>query len=600
MERASHLTITALSQFIPKLENHMATKKKSTPHLSASPRTVLPGSEKASFVPTASEKPAPAGTRITVSVVVKRKSPLKAANRTGKERLTHAQYRKNHGADPDAVKLVRAFAKEFGLAVTPDTPGPERRTIKLSGTVAAMQKAFGVTLVHKTHDGTTYRIREGSITLPTALVGPVEAVLGLDNRPQAKPHFRVFGETGDISAKIAQGTGFAQPHAGGVNTSYTPPQVAALYQFPANASAAGETIGIIELGGGYKTADLTTYFKSLGQKAPKISAVLVDGGKNAPTNANSADGEVMLDIEVAASVAPGAAIVVYFTPNTDQGFIDAIATAVHDTKNNPSVISISWGAPESGWTAQSMTALDAACQSAAALGITITVAAGDNGSTDGVTDGANHVDFPASSPHVLACGGTNLQGSGNTISSEVVWNEITNNEGATGGGVSNVFPLPSWQANSNVPKPTTAGGGRGVPDVSGDADPSSGYTVRVDGKTLVIGGTSAVAPLWAGLIAVANAQNGKSAGFLQPAIYAAKGKVAFNDITSGTNYSGTPVGFKAGPGWDACSGLGSPIGTKLITVVNPGSSASASKKSKKRAAKKAPPKAAAKKKKASR
>jgi kumamolisin len=251
-----------------------------------------------------------------------------------------------------------------------------------------------------------------------------------------------------------------------------------------------------------------------------------------------------------------------------------------------------------------MIALDAACQSAAALGITITVAAGDNGSTDGVTDGANHVDFPASSPHVLACGGTKLEGSGNTISSEVVWNEITNNEGATGGGVSNVFPLPSWQANSNVPKPTTAGGGRGVPDVSGDADPSSGYTVRVDGKTLVIGGTSAVAPLWAGLIAVANAQNGKSAGFLQPAIYAAKGKAAFNDIASGTNYSGTPVGFKAGPGWDACTGLGSPIGTKLITVVNPGSSASAPKKSKKKAVKKAvkkvPPKAAAKKKKASR
>jgi kumamolisin len=558
----------------------MAAKKKSTPHPSASPRTVLPGSEKAPFVQTASEKPAPAGAKITVSVVVKRKAPLKAANRTGKERLTHAQYRQLHGADPAAVKLVRAFAKEFGLTVAPDTPGPERRTIKLTGTVAAMQKAFGVTLVHKTHAGATYRVREGSITLPTALVGPVEAVLGLDNRPQAKPHFRVFGEAGDISAKAAQGAGFAQPHVGGANISYTPPQVATLYQFPPNASATGQTIGIIELGGGYKTTDLKTYFKSLGQKAPKISAVLVDGGKNAPSNANSADGEVMLDIEVAASVAPGAAIVVYFTPNTDQGFIDAIATAVHDTKNKPSVISISWGGPESSWTAQSMTALDAACQSAAALGITITVAAGDDGSTDGVTDGSNHVDFPASSPHVLACGGTKLEGSGSTISSEVVWNELTNNEGATGGGVSNVFPLPTWQANSNVPAPTTSGGGRGVPDVSGDADPSSGYTVRVDGKSLVIGGTSAVAPLWAGLIAVANAQNGNCAGFIQPAVYAAKGKAAFNDITSGTNYTGTPVGFKAGPGWDACSGLGSPIGTKLITVVNPGTTASAKRKGK--------------------
>ncbi|WP_353071954.1 S53 family peptidase [Tunturiibacter gelidoferens] len=565
----------------------MATKKTSTPHISASPRTVLPGSEKSAFVQTAGEKPAPSGTKITVSVVVRRKAPLKVANRLGKQRLTHAQYRKTHGADPAAVKLVRTFAKEFGLTVAPDTPGPERRTIKLTGTVAAMQKAFGVTLVHKTHDGTTYRVREGSITLPTDLVGPVEAVLGLDNRPQAQPHFRIAGEAGDLTANIAQAGGFAHPHASGTSISYTPPQIAALYQFPPNASAAGQTIGIIELGGGYKTTDLTAYFKTLGQKTPSVKTVSVDGGKNSPTNANSADGEVMLDIEVAASVAPGANIVVYFAPNTDQGFIDAIATAVHDTTNKPSVISISWGGPESSWTTQSLNALDAACQSAAALGITITVASGDNGSTDGLTDGSNHVDFPASSPHVLACGGTKLIGTGSSINSEVVWNEIANNEGATGGGVSNFFPLPTWQANAGVPAPTNSAGGRGVPDVSGDADPSTGYIIRVDGKTLPIGGTSAVAPLWAGLIAVANAQNGTSAGFIQPAIYAAKGAAAFNDITSGTNYSGSPTGFTAGPGWDACTGLGSPIGTKLITVVNP-SSTSASKGGKSKGSKKKP------------
>jgi kumamolisin len=568
----------------------MATKKKSTPSKSASkksaplkvsPRTVLPGSEKPSFVPSAAEKPAASGTKITVSVVVRRKAALKAVNRSGKERLTHSQYRQRHGADPAAVKLVRAFAKEYGLTVAPDTPGPERRTIKLNGTIAAMQKAFGVTLVHKVMEGVTYRVREGSITLPSELVGPVEAVLGLDNRPQAQPHFRVLGQTGDIAANIAQAGGFAHPHAGGSTISYTPVQIAQLYQFPAKPSAAGQTIGIIELGGGYKTADLTAYFKTLGQKAPSVTTVSVDGGKNSPTNANSADGEVMLDIEVAAAVAPGAKIVVYFTPNTDQGFIDAIATAVHDTKNSPSVISISWGGPESSWTGQSLTALDAACQSAAALGITITVAAGDNGSTDGLTDGKNHVDFPASSPHVLACGGTNLQGGGGNITSETVWNELANNEGATGGGVSNVFPLPTWQANSKVPKPTVSAGGRGVPDVCGDADPSSGYIIRVDGKTMVIGGTSAVAPLWAGLIALANAQNGKSAGFIQPAIYAAKGKAAFRDITSGTNYTGTPVGFSAGPGWDPCTGLGSPIGTQLITVVNPSTTTTSNKGKKK-------------------
>jgi kumamolisin len=585
----------------------MAPKKRSTPQLSAAPRSVLPGSERAPFpekiakqhAKQHNDKPAPLTTRITVSVIVKRKTPLKAANRLGQQRLTRTQYRQWHASDPASVKLVRSFAKEFSLTVAPDTPGPERRTLKLTGTVAAMQKAFGVTLTHKTIDGLTYRVREGSITLPSPLIGHVEAVLGLDNRPQAQPHFRIAGQTGDRTAKIAQAGGFAKPHAAAANTSYTPIQVAALYQFPSGATATGQTIGIIELGGGYKTADLATYFKSLGQKAPKVTAVLVDGGKNSPTNANSADGEVMLDIEVSAAVAPGANIAVYFTPNTDQGFIDAVSTAVHDTTNKPSVISISWGGPESTWTTQAINALDAACQSAAALGITITVAAGDSGSTDGLTDGANHVDFPASSPHVLACGGTKLIGSGSAITSEVVWNELSSDEGATGGGVSNVFPLPTWQANANVPKPTVSGGGRGVPDVSGDADPSTGYTVRVDGETIVVGGTSAVAPLWAGLIALANARNGKSAGLLQPALYAAKAKSAFNDITSGTNYSGTPTGFTAGPGWDACTGLGSPIGTRLIAIVNP-STTTTSKKPPKKPTKKPTKKAAIKKNKASR
>ncbi|HZL26640.1 MAG TPA: S53 family peptidase [Acidobacteriaceae bacterium] len=553
----------------------MASTKVPTAHLPAVQRTVLPGSEKAPIhavaAKTAVEKPARAAAKIVVSVIVKRKKPLTAAHRSGKERLTHAQFRQSHGADPDAVKLVRAFAKQYGLAIEPDTPGPERRTIKLSGTVAAMQKAFGTTLSHTTVDGVTYRVREGSIDLPSELVGPVEAVLGLDNRPQANPHFRVAGEQGAAAADAAQAGGFARPHASG-NISYTPVQVGQLYGFPQGTPATGQTIGIIELGGGFKPADITAYFKALGHTAPKIVTVLVDGAKNAPTNANSADGEVLLDIEVAAAVAPGATIVVYFTPNTDQGFINAIGQAVHDTVNKPSVISISWGAAESAWTAQSMTTLDAACQSAAALGITITVASGDNGSTDGVTGGKNHVDFPASSPHVLACGGTNLQGSGSTITAETVWNGLPNG-GSTGGGVSNVFALPTWQAGAGVPKPTVKAGGRGVPDVAGDADPASGYQVRVDGSNLVIGGTSAVAPLWAGLIACANAANGKSAGFINPAIYAAKAKSAFRDITSGTNYKGTPKGFTAAKGWDGCTGLGSPVAPALIKAVAPATTA---------------------------
>jgi kumamolisin len=522
------------------------------PRFSSQQRLALPGSEKAPIATADDARSARASSVLTVTVLVKSKSPINT-RRLGKERLTRAQFRQLHGADPAAVRMVSAFAKEFGLTVEAGSPKAGQCNMKLKGTVTAMQKAFGVSLMQKELDGSTYRVREGSIHLPAELADAVEAVFGLDNRPQATPHFRPQASSG---------------------ASYTPVQLAELYQFPQNATASGQTIGIIELGGGYKTADLTTYFKSLGQAAPKVTTVSVDGGKNSPSTADSADGEVMLDIEVAGAVAPGAKIAVYFAPNTDQGFIDAVTEAVHDTTNSPSVISISWGGPESSWTSQALTSLDDACQAAAALGITITVAAGDDGSTDGGT--GNNVDFPASSPHVLACGGTTLKASGGTISSEVVWNEESSNEGATGGGVSTVFALPSWQAKAGVPAPTSSGGGRGVPDVAGDADPTTGYQVRVDGQNMVIGGTSAVAPLWAGLIAVSNQQNGKSAGFIQPQLYAAKGSAAFHDIVKGNN-----GGFSAGPGWDACTGLGSPIGTKLIALLGSGASSTTRKGGKK-------------------
>jgi len=549
------------------------------PRFAEQARIVLAGSEKAAAPDAVHVKATPPKTNLTVSVIVKRKEPLKVKKRNGRAsepvRVTRAHYLKHHSADPAAIKLVKAFAREFNLKVEDDKTQAVRRTVQLTGAAADIQKAFGVALNQKTIDGQEYRVREGGIQLPVSLTGSVLAVLGLDDRPQAKPHFRV--------READAGTAAAAP------SSYTPPQVAQAYKWPANASGAGQTIGIIELGGGYRAADLTAYFKTLGLAAPRITAVSVDGGKNKPSNANSADGEVMLDIEVAGSVAPGAKLAVYFTPNTDQGFIDAITTAVHDTKNKPSVVSISWGGPESSWTAQSTTALDAACQSAAALGVTITVAAGDNGSSDGGT--GNNVDFPASSPHVLGCGGTKLDANGSIIVSEVVWNELANNEGATGGGVSNVFPLPPWQDNSNVPKPSGSTGGRGVPDVTGDADPATGYTIRVDGKTMPIGGTSAVAPLWAGLVAVANAQLGKQVGFIQPAIYAAKAASAFNDITVGNNPA-----FSAGPGWDACSGLGSPIAAKLIPLLAPaGSGTSASSKKAAKTVKKAVKKAVKKK-----
>jgi len=447
----------------------------------------------------------PVGTRIgdqpndemiEVSVILKPK--LRAGvPPPGGAAISREELAARHGADSRMIAKVQRFAKENNLTVS--EVSAERRTVKLKGTAANMIRAFEVKLDRYEHRGQSYRARTGAIKLPPELVESVEAVLGLDNRPQANPHFRV-----------------RDPASAPPGVSYTPPQVAALYQFPPDADGTGETIGLLELGGGYHPTDLKNYFSSLGVKPPTVLSVSVDNGENKPTTPNSADGEVLLDIEVAGGIAPGAKIVVYFAPNTSQGFQDALTTALHDAANKPSVISISWGSSESTWTAQAMTAFDSAAQDAAALGVTICAASGDNGSSDGVNDGANHVDFPASSPHILACGGTRLQSANGVITNETAWNDGAQG-GAGGGGFSDQFPLPAWQSSIKIKPPT--GGGRGVPDVSGDADPQTGYRVLVDAKSLVIGGTSAVAPLWSGLIALLNQKLGKPQGFLQPVLY---------------------------------------------------------------------------------
>ena len=467
--------------------------------------------------------------------------------------LSHKEFEQRHGADPDSIARVEAFAREHKLTVKEKSP--VRRTVILSGTVAAVNEAFGVELKEYEHPNGRYRGRTGPVHIPAELQDAIEGVFGLDNRPQAKPHFR-------------RGRGRAGARADAQSPSYTPTQVAALYDFPTGVDGSGECIALIELGGGFNPTDLSNYWNQLNlTETPNVSAVSVGNGSNNPTGDPSGpDGEVMLDIEVAGGIAPGAKIVAYFAENTDAGFLNAITTAVHDSTNNPSIVSISWGGPESSWTQQAMTAMDEAFQAAVAMGVTVCIAAGDDGSTDGVNDGLNHVDFPASSPNVLACGGTRLVASGNTIASETVWNELANNEGATGGGISDVFPLPSWQSGAGVPPSANPNHnvGRGVPDVAGDADPTTGYVTLVDGQSGVIGGTSAVAPLWAGLIALINQSIGKPAGFINPLLYQNASTASdFNDVTSGDNGA-----YSAGPGWDACTGLGSPIGAQVAAVIS--------------------------------
>jgi kumamolisin len=458
--------------------------------------------------------------------------------------LGREQFARHFGADPADIASVKAFASGQGLRVIQESEA--RRTVVVVGTVAQVEPAFGVRLDQYDHPDGQYRGRQGTIELPSELHGLVEAVLGLDNRPQARTHFR-FRKAKQQAA------------------SFTPVQLAGLYNYP-QATGSGQCVAIIELGGGFNTSDLDTYFSNLNIATPSVTAVSVDGGQNAPTgDTNGPDGEVMLDVEVVGAIAPQANIAVYFAPNTDAGFLDAITTAIHDATNKPSVVSISWGSAESSWTQQSMTAMDSAFQDAATLGVTICVASGDSGSSDGVSDGKDHVDFPASSPYALACGGTSLHASTTAITSESVWNDGSQG-GAGGGGVSTFFALPSYQSGLHTTNSTgkkTTLSKRGVPDVSGDADPQTGYNVRIDGTDTVIGGTSAVAPLWSGLLARINELAGKPVGYIQPTLY--KSPSALRDITKGNNGD-----FYAAAGWDACTGLGSPNGQSLADVFTSG------------------------------
>lgn len=371
------------------------------------------------------------------------------------------------------------------------------------------------------------------------LLGCLTAVFAVDAPPAAPPA---------PAPALKLQTHYRRPgiRAHVTNASYTPPQVASRYDFPNDVTGKGVTVGIIELGGAFNATDLRQFMAGLGLSMPAVTVVSVDGAKPTSDGANGADGEVMLDVEIIASVAPGAAQRAYFAPNTTAGFLDAFKQARAD---GCTVVSCSWGAPEDQYSAAEIAAFNSEFQAGAAAGINYFVAAGDNGSGDG--ESGLHVDFPGSSPWVICCGGTSLP----TTGPETVWNDGANG-GATGGGVSTVFARPTWQPSTNA--------NRQVPDVAGDADPNTGYTIQVDGSVGTIGGTSAVAPLFAAATALFTEKAGKPIGFLAPMIYGAANPYAgpFVDITSGTNGQ-----YRASAGYDLCTGIGRPDGAKLFAAL---------------------------------
>ena len=530
---------------IPSNYSFMSVKKNS-----ADTRVILPGSEK----PTPSAKKSKAVSpdeSVEVTVRIRRKKSIDEAlaelQQTGKT-YTREEYEQEFGLNDADVQKVEDFAADHELSVMHTSYS--RRSMILRGTAENMSKAFGVKLnCYKAKDGKEFRGRSGDISVPKQLKNVVEGVFGLDNRPQAKPKFKQLKPTGKFAPN-------AHP------ASFYPNELADVYNYP-KADGTGQCIGIIELGGGHKLKDLQTYFQKIGIPMPVVKSVSVDGGTNKP--GSSADAEVMLDIEVAGSIAPKATIVVYYAPNTDKGFLDAVTQAVHDNVNKPSIISISWGAAEKDWTKQSMTNYNEAFKAAALMGVSVCAAAGDAGSADGINDGKVHADFPASSPYVLACGGTKLTADNGNVTTEIVWHE--SNDSATGGGVSEFFKKPDYQKNTKIPvSVNNKFAGRGLPDVSAVADPNTGYKVYVDGSYAVIGGTSAVAPLMAGLLARLNQMKKKQVGFIHSGIY--QNPAVFRDITEGDNITTTTgKGYKAGVGWDGCSGLGVADGKKLLNVL---------------------------------
>ena len=389
--------------------------------------------------------------------------------------------------------------------------------------------------------------RTGTISVPSECAPLVEGVFGLDDRPAARPYIH----QPDSSSP--------EPRPSG----HWADEVADLYHFPPLANATGQCIvdylqfGVVGTGGHRSQGVLRSAWAC--RAADHHRRIGRRGARNAPGDgsASAQDLEVTtMDVQIAGLAAPGAKVVVYFAPNSDQGYIGAVAHAIHDGENDPSVISISWGQSESFWTRQTMDAIDGLFQDAASLGLTICCSVGDQGSSDGDFTRGAHVDFPGSSPHALGCGGTRIEVDGAMIARETVWRSP--NGGATGGGLSQHFAVPAWQARAiagwRAKHHGVARGGRGVPDVAASADPAAGYNVMVDGKPVVCGGTSAAAPLWAALVARLNQSVGVKLGRLAPTLYGLPPTgCGFRDITSGSNDA-----YTASSGWNPCTGLGSP------------------------------------------
>jgi kumamolisin len=525
---------------------------------------------------------------ISVTVILRRRTGSVAAKPPSRTeaafpQISRAAFLRTRGADPKDMKAVSAFAKAHGLKVVESHQA--RRSIELRGTIAAINAAFQVQLHDFQGPRGRYRTHEGRVFLPKSLArGIVQCILGLDTRPVPAKHFARRTSTA------------ADPPD---TRALTPLQVATLYEFP-SGDGAGQTIGIYEMvtsdgPPGYAKADVAATIQAFGGNliVPAPIDVPIDG----TANSGQSDPETLLDVTVTGAIAQRAQIAVYFTGESTPNMTHALQRMIHPTPGDPvpTIISISYGwglddASANNLTAQEIGVIDALFEDAAHLGITVLVSTGDSGAKLESSSKAQ-ASFPATDPWVLACGGTTLGDIKGTSFDEYVWNDtFGQNSGATGGGISPHFPAPSYQAALKLPKGLATGKpGRGIPDVSGNASPNSGYPqVIVAQGSENGGGTSAVAPLYAGLLARINGNLGRSVGFINAQLYQSAGALC-RDVVGlpgpvNNSYGGVK-GYPAGVGWDACTGFGSLKGTALQNLLaSPPSSSTRAKSVKSRRA----------------
>jgi kumamolisin len=540
----------------------------------------IAGSERAAAAAATRQGPADAGEGVQITISLRRRvdgppapdfAAVAAVPMTSRGPLPEADFAAKYGAHPDDIAKVVDFVETAGMKVVQTSAA--RRTVVATGTVAQMNRAFAVDLGrytatapararHVAPVAESYRGREGWVHVPASLADIVVGVFGLDNRTILKRNAADPANTHTLSI----------------------PTLKQLYNFPTN-SAAGQTIGIVSLSG-YAIHDVQLFFNGLGAgyAMPTVHDVAVHGSNSG----SDPYGETTQDIGIAAAAANGAAIAVYITAGSQAGWVDLLQRVAHPGAGDPvcSVLSSSWyisngddaaTLASEGVTTAFVNAVTAAFQDAAIQGITVCIASGDTGSNSKVGDGRAHVQYPGSDPWVLCVGGTTVGNVSGSTFQEYVWNDPSPSDpshwGTTGGGISDFFGRPSYQADAGVPASVNPGHhvGRGVPDVSANASYNAGYSgLYLNGSPMIGNGTSASAPLWAGFVAKLNAAMGTRLGFLNPILYS-KGSTAFRDIVPAggpaNNANGGTAGYPSVAGWDACTGWGSIDGAKMLNML---------------------------------